>query len=378
MATIATDERGAAVVDHIASVLSKKNKAQVAAINNALNFSFPLFRSRPGNANDLIGLRRAAMLIARTIDTGGAPARGGVPYESWDEMQLDAYIATYRRAPNIFAPPTGTPGIYLAGSFWAHATEDERSKAIAGFREAVELCTYGLVAANHAIRIESGLSSASGNGIYFDILRMWFGDGSISTTKNNVTKTITIAESVKTVLQHTWNGLKGNYVRLGYARRNPSESNFMELGFGSNGACANIKASDDDEYAYVNASNNTRPNNRIVLGKLFFDSLTTITLPAQIVAIDDDVMQVTRGGGVLHEATHLYAATEDVKLGRAAYNNLNMKLPADSNKNQKSYGTHYCLALARTDSAGAVKNADSYRIFCELAKHQWQQAAGRG
>ena len=366
---IATSELGAILADHIASSLAKKNKAQVSAINQALNFNFPLFRTRPANANRILNLRRAAMLVSRTFDTLPAllPRGGAAPYESWDEMELEIYIGQQKQNAQRKPAPSGAPGPYLGASFWAYSTEDERTTAIAGYQEALELCTFGLLAATHATRASAVGPSQLGVDIYTSLVAVWFGaaPGIVETVRANLHKTLA--------------GLKTNYIRLGYGGKNAraaGEATIKETCFAENGAhLANVRPIENGIFAYA-PSKSSGVKHKFVLGQLFFDSQnTTVSLTDEIVAIgDEEKMDVTRSGTVLHEATHMYADTSDIALENDVYDHAGWTRPGSDGKKKKAYGPQRCLALARARPADAVKNADNYRIFCEAAKYHRQHA----
>ncbi|TKC88745.1 hypothetical protein FAZ69_13415 [Trinickia terrae] len=373
MEEIAITDMGAILADHIASSLSKKNRSQVEAINQALNFSFPLFRTRPINGNRILELRRAAMLISKTFETPSAPLpRGGrAPHESWDEQDLEVYIGQQKQAAERKPKPAGAPGPYLGASFWAYATEDERSTAITGYRESLELCTFGLLAATHATRAAVTGPSQMGIDIYADLVRIWFGSAPGT------------AEKVRDALHKTLSGLKTRYIRLGYGGKNVravGANTFKEAGFGDGGAkVGNISAIGNGIFAYA-PSKSSGVTDQFVLGKLFFDSQhTTIGLTNQIVAIDDEEkMDVTRSGAVVHEATHMYAGTIDVPLSDAVYDSCGWEHPGVKDKRKLAYGAQRCLSLAKSTPTNAAQsaldNADTYRIFCELAKYHRQHA----
>ena len=365
---IATSELGVTLADHIASSLSKKNKAEVVAINQALNFNFPIFRTRPANGDKILKLRRAAMLIAKTFDALPVllPGGGAAPYESWDEQELEKYIRLQKQNAQREPAPAGPPGPYLGASFWAYSTEEERLTAMAAYQEALELCTFGLLAATHATRASAIGHSPRGVDTYTDLVAMWFG---------SAPETVT---TVKTVLHNALSGLKTNYIRLGYGGRNANpvgEAAIQEGGFGSGGAMTATVRPMGGEFAFV-PSKGSGVRNKIVLCMLFFDSKnTTITLRDEIVAMgDENKMDVTRSGAIVHEATHAYAGTVDVELDNDVYEHIGWTKPGAGEKREKAYGPLQCLALARKKPAEALKNADSYRIFCELAKYHRQHA----
>jgi len=366
---IATSELGAILADHIASSLSKKNKAEVVAINQALNFNFPIFRTRPASANRILNLRRAAMLIAKTFDALPVllPRGGTAPYEGWDEFELEKYIRQQKQNAERKPAPTGAPGPYLGASFWAYSTEDERSTAMAGYQEALELCTFGLLAATHATRASTIGPSQRGVDIYTDLVAIWFGSAPGT------------VETVRTNLQMTLAGLKTNYIRMGYAGKNAravGEAAIKETCFTENGANLDtVRAIGKGVFAYA-PSPGSSVKHKFVLCKLFFDSQnTTITLRDQVVGIgDEDKMDVTRSGAVVHEATHMYAGTKDISLENEVYDHIGWARPGHNEKREVAYGPLRCLALAKVRPADAVKNADSYRIFCELAKYHRQHA----
>jgi hypothetical protein len=364
MVKISRERNGPELLEHIASSLSKKVKTQVTAINNALNFTLPFYRVRPIDLDGTIELRRMALLIAKTIGTR-RPVGSRLDPESWDPAILQQYIDDQKTQAGS-AIPSGGGGAYLAGSFWAYATEEERLFALASRAEAIELCTYGLVAANHAIHgptanpIRGAMTDT-----YFGMLRMWFGD------------TPGVAEHVKKKLRRTLAGLQSTYLALRYAGKNvKAASELREKGCSSSGAIGAVVT----KKGWGDAKSETDPNGiRLCLD--FFDPASTkLALEQQIAAIDPtenstEAMQISRGGALLHEATHLFAGTRDEYLKDEVYLKLGHQPPKTGEGRSQGYGPITCFTLAKVDPANAINNADSYRIFCEVAKHHRQHAS---
>lgn len=351
--------------DEIGSALSKKNMAQVAAINNALNFVFPSSMPRPLNADGIVNARRAAILISKTIDRQlpPRPPGGSAAYqpESWEERQLVEYLETHMAEASA---PIGA-GVYLAGSFWAFATEEERAYALAARTEAIELCTFGVVAANHAARATHVGHARNNLDIYSDLVRLWFGSAP------------GVAEEARRKLNLTLTNLRDKCLCFSYGGSNVrAGTKHQEIGFGGAGAKGVAKAIEDETWAYVYSTRSDAT--RVVFCKMFFDpKKTKISLKEKDIAgmmKDSLEMYVTRGGTLLHEATHKFAGTADVLLSDAVYQHAGFRLPSVSGLARvKAYGPKYCRALARAEPESALNNADTYRLFCEHAKYHRQQ-----
>ena len=107
--------------------------------------------------------------------------------------------------------------------------------------------------------------------------------------------------------------------------------------------------------------------------KFFNDALTSGQPTALHVLTDRDAMEISRGGAILHECTHLFAETHDVPLGTipdwgTLLGRVGVMQPTKkSNLSEKAYGPQICSEVARLSGASAAKNADSYRLFCEDA-----------
>ena len=101
-------------------------------------------------------------------------------------------------------------------------------------------------------------------------------------------------------------------------------------------------------------------------GRNFFDANTS-NQPTELRDPSPDAtdkMMVTRAGAVIHELSHRFAKTKDVKLTEDVYHHLKKDVPA---QRHIAYGARGAQALAKVNPELAVTNADNYRMFCEDA-----------
>jgi hypothetical protein len=74
-------------------------------------------------------------------------------------------------------------------------------------------------------------------------------------------------------------------------------------------------------------------------------------------------MAVSRGGAIVHELTHRYLDTKDIVIPLAILH----QIGRGSADGARAYGPYACCALGKFAPAEALKNADTYRVFCEDA-----------
>lgn len=105
--------------------------------------------------------------------------------------------------------------------------------------------------------------------------------------------------------------------------------------------------------------------NSFSMGKNYFNNETRETV-TQAHDPANGTMNVTVGGAIVHELTHLALKTLDQTLPNAVYGYLKMPIPANGN-NAQALGPKGCAALTVVAPDLAIENADSYRLFCEDA-----------
>ena len=355
LSTLTSSEMSAKVAEHIACKLSQKQPTEVKALDIALGFTLPVFRRRNASTEEMLANRRVALLMAKTL---AAPApRPGSVYnpEAWDDAALVEYIGAQKASVDTSRRPTrsqSTPGTYFSAGFWVHATEADRNQALTSWREGKELCAAGLMAVVNSLKArptQTGEHKVMEAGM--DLVEFWFGEGADR-------------KEIKRVLHETLQGMNSQFICLTYAGPIPDASlSVWEAGFGN--SAAHSKTAEKGGWGQV--GKNTP--NTVFLCKNFFDpGKTSGPRQDQLVGIDDD-MQVSRGGCALHEATHMFGDTNDVQVGDEVYERFGKTPPAASETRAQGYGPATCIALARSDPEKTVKNADSYRMFCETAKY---------
>lgn len=367
--------RGTEVADRVAFALSRLSDAEIALIEKSLSFGFPLifFSRRPVDRDELLDLRRACMLTQATLGRPRMPALPGgksLNPDSWHEEELKAYLDGFLL--NEAGQEVRPPGVYLAPSFWVFANAQERAHAIMGVREGKALCEAGL----RAVRASPlGMESKSGELGQASLIRLWFGE--VSNTQ---------FRQIFDVLSGTLRGFETQLIRLHYCG---SGINFGE------------QFAEEGQLTWVNTkpewgSASRRDQNQIDLGaKYFMPSKTTGPRTQEIPIIEkksipfdpttqaasegsNKNMYVSRGGALLHEATHLYGETLDVEVPDSVYAGFGKPLPAEGVSREKGYGPATCSTLARVDPSLAIKNADNYRLFCEAAALPGNQGLAKG
>jgi hypothetical protein len=329
---------GPKLCDRVSMVLSGRTSAQVSSANDGLNFYLIGARLRIAGAStsdetsraDLLDLRRVAQLVKLTLPIPAGAAAADA--DSWDSTALSRYIRLFANV----AAPAGT-GYYYKGSYWAYSETADRDWTRAAWTEATAMVTAGLTVVN----------GAAAPGAHRTLFEKWFGAGA---DRN----------AVRDKLEDTQQGMNGNRVGLAYNGSRVTNTGYREEAPSNSGSTC---SANNDEWGY--ASPQGAMHNNVGFGAKFFNSANTVitrTTPHTTVA--GNGMEVTRGGAIVHELTHRYARTEDVRLSDAVYRHINRPVPVPRNF---GYGPYTCYVLAQADRALAVNNADSYRIFCEDA-----------
>lgn len=342
---------------HLASQLSDMTEQEVGAIESALNFNFITARIAPVGTSmrpqEIAELRRSAQLIKRTfaklLDTpdekltqAGQPLslafkrllqQKAADAESWDESVLSPFVRAFSNAAT--AKPSG-PNMYLGPSFWAFSEPADRLQARQSWTEANSLLAAGA-------RVLALPTNPRANALY----DKWFS----LPDRSAVLKTVaSISE-----------GMAVRRIGLAYAgpRIGQSSLEIQEEGYHASGGIGRVAPRPDWGAGKFGKS--------IALQTMFFNPALTSGLPTAEHDPASSAMGVSRGGAVLHEASHSFADMHDVDLSNAVYARLGATPPAVGAPRKQAYGPRACSALAALHPAQAVTNADSYRLFFEDA-----------
>ncbi|WP_233838019.1 M35 family metallopeptidase [Paraburkholderia sp. ZP32-5] len=336
------DASGLALSARIACRLTDMSPAEVRAIDSDLSFFAKSITLRPTSgytAAELVDYRRASELIRKSGES-----RKQSP-SSFDQQAHFNYI---KDAKNDLPGPD-RPGFYFGASYWAYSDHAERVKTRLAWNEAGHQLTAG-------IGVIETLDFTERKNLF----RRWFGNAG--------------PDVVKLVLQRTLTGITTRCTGLLYAgqaaRGNPL--GLSENGIADRGMAAAVRSDEFWGIAYYGAP-------YIRLGTCFFDESETGGQPTRYHSRDVvGAMEVSRGGAIVHEATHLFAETTDVRLSDvpndAVFLRLNVAV-TNQNRDAQGYGPRVCHALAQVSGAMAAKNADNYRLFCEDAFAQLTSSA---
>jgi len=326
---------GTEVADRIARKLSALDDRKIATLEKQLSFDYSLFSRRPPDANDILDLRRAAILCKETIQGPLAlvDAKGKqIDPTSWDSNRLHDYLRACTSRELGVQPADKA---YMAASFWAFASTQERSAASAGLKEGRDLCVAGL----------DLIDNRRGSTPVRDVcLSLWFGELS----EHNL-------NHVTSVLRDTLGGLNSQPICLHYAGA---------------GVDSDTLRKDARGYVRVGAgwgSAIKSDPHEITLQSKYFSSEKTSGPRTTAIKMKGNEMQVSRGGAMLHEATHLYGYTDDVFVPDTVYEFLKMAVPVEEARRAQAYGPRTCSDLSKVDPSLAIKNAENYRLFCEDA-----------
>lgn len=326
---------GARLCDQIAARLTDMTSAQVKVIDSALDFGWLTYQMRGvhlggGSREDIANRRRAAKLLKLLFPTVQVPRDDS---DSWEMGKLLIFIRLYTAQARRV---TGS-GFYLKGSFWAFSAHDDRVWTKTAWAEGIEMLQAGIRVA----------TAAANGGNAQTVLARWFAAADHA--------------RVKQKLEETLLGAQGNRIGICY-HGNGAAANVAEYQEESNSTYKSRIGVVNDEWGY--ASPEACAHNNIGYGPKFFDRGQTraaMDLPHDVTR--PLRLDVTRGGGIVHELTHRYGKTKDEPIPTATYLFLNRPQTGTA----KGYGPYACHALAQSAPATALTNADSYRLFCEEA-----------
>lgn len=332
------DANGLALAARVACHLSDMPPGAVRSLDSDLSFSVRSIGLRPVlgySVAESINLRRASMLIHKTVQPR-------MPSPANFDGNLNAQYISAAKTSTTTLP--SRPGHYLGGSYWAYSEHNDRVKTRDAWNEAAELLRAG-------IRVASAIDDSIVNA---NLFRRWFGNASAAVVTNALRLTLT--------------GLTSQCTGVGYASQ-PTQGNplgLIETGFADDSSPSDIKPDPDWGSAKAGTA-------YMCLGTRFFSAIETRVQPTRLHVLDDMlVMEVSRGGAVLHEATHLFARTQDVRLSHVQngiiFTRLQVTQPLTKKAHEhKAYGPKICHELAQVSGDDAAKNADNYRLFCEDA-----------
>jgi hypothetical protein len=347
-----TSYTGAECCDWIGYKFSTMTRGQVKVINDQLNLGLQAWNLRGVNLqgkslSDVADLKRAALLLELL---NAVPANATANAAS--ATALDQLIKNNIR--NKVAPPAGG-GYYFKGSFWAFARSQEFDWVVAGWNEAVAMIDAGLDFAGRAT--QPGQAKR--------ITDRWFG----TTPAATITQQLTV---VKTDMTAKKMGLC--YQGLGAAANKPQPVQYKEIAYKPGSGPVLIE---EKEWGWAPPKGTTH---RIGFGIKFFNENTEPEVN-QAHTLGKGVMEVSRGGAVLHELTHRFIFTKDHRVPNEAYYYLEKPAPiqvekvdhqnvvslVDNRARHEAYGPRMCNALAQSRPDLAISNADNYRLFCEDA-----------
>jgi len=325
-----TDDNGMRLAAKVACRLTDMSPSAVRSLDSDLNFSVRSMGLKPSAAYTVaerINWRRASLLIHRTIGPNHAsPA-------SFDADLNEAYVRTWKRQEGGARPTRHGP--YLGSSYWAYSKHAERIKTRQAWPEAIQLVRAGKRVAESATLAHRA------------IFARWFGNSA--------------TQAAIDVLNLTLNGLENECTGVGYAGPHAQGNllDLQEVGFAGDGRASDVKPGP----AWGTAQGSIP--GYICLESKFFDDAATSGLRS-VAHTTTGGMEVSRGGAVLHEATHLFGKTADVRLDDQVFTQLNIVREA-KHADEKAYGPKVCAAFAIAQAVDTVRNADSYRLFCEDA-----------
>ncbi|VWX56000.1 hypothetical protein VARIO8X_110070 [Burkholderiales bacterium 8X] len=340
LAKSASDANGVKLAAHIACHLSHSTPLAVNLLEFDLGYplrSLGLRSSAYGQTPaGRINLRRASNLIYRTVGRALGEPPGG-----FDELDHTRYIQAAKTRLGQDGP--NRDGFYLAPSFWAFSSHDDRVMVRTAWDEARRLAVAGLKALCH--RDSESRSSAC--------YRRWFGDATPSRTA-----------AVGQVLQRVYSGLQQACVSVSCMHRVTDDLTIVEKGVSAGGGTVSAKVTNAAVWGTA-----WHRGGFLCLGSNFFDPLLSSRLRTTIHrTARGSGLEISRGGAILHEATHLFGNTDDLEL---------VKVPdffADpefeegkKNPDAAAYGPWICARVADLAPHLAVDNADSFRLFCEDA-----------
>jgi len=331
---------GKALCDQIANQLTQMTSGAVKTVDSALNFGWLAYQTHGVHlggmsAAEVADKRRAAMILS-LVNIGPVSPGDAVP-DSWEDMKLSAYI---RRHQGNARKVTGS-GYYLKGSFWAFASHNEREWTKQSWNEGLRMLDAGISVMGRAV---GGHTTAA------DLARRWFGT--------------TAPRALHERLQALRLAVGTSRIGIGYhgtGALNPGK--YIEEG---SGVIATTLAQLDSEWGFASPSH--AAHNNLGFGARFFNPGETAISRSEVHTISvRGVMEVTRGGAIVHELSHRYLRTDDQEVPNEVYEFADRPIPAPGVSRAKGYGPFTCFALAFKRPELAANNADNFRLFCEDA-----------
>ena len=310
-------------------------ESAIAELDSFLDAGWLRFRMRAvpvieGNSRGrLADLRRGAQLMQRLT---GEPA----PTTDFDDGVSSALIRAVE--PNQLMP---VAGYYFTPSVWAFATRNERTQLSQAWDGAIVALTWGIEAVQLA-RLAAGPAR--------DVYQRWFGQAAFAAVEATLT-------TIRT-------GITDHMVRICYQGLGSTDGGDWPLPLlekAKTNILTNMKVA--DVYGWAIAERRT-----IGFGPNFFNHKSKLRLTRQHDVASAE-LGATRFGAMVHELSHLLAATVDLKVPDEVYVHLQRALPAEHQR-LECYGPLRCAALAAAAPALALVNADNYRLLCEEALYR--------
>lgn len=328
---------------YIARWLSAASASKVNSIDSKLGLQAKAIwlRVNKFNSSD-IDRRRASILVCETLQPKVLPP------DSLDPNDDRGYLANAKR----FAGYNGISGPFLMGSYWAYSSHADRDKTMAAYAEAKLLLLGGITAVKD---LTNGKNATN--------FVRWFGR---PTPAGGPARSPIVLEKLK----RTLDGL--NAKKVGFIYAGPSHGTWPTLQETNAGELLGQTEVTSMPGLWGHARYAAGNDAFICLGGCFFNSVDTSSMRTQLHTLGDlRPMEVSRGGAVLHEATHAMAETDDV-IPSTELGNLLASLPQGAKRGAtKVFGPEACYQLAQFDDANntaeATRNADNYRLFCEDA-----------
>lgn len=257
--------------------------------------------------------RRAVLLMSRLVE-GRLPTDQDVTHDS--DTVHEQFLALRQRIELPVAPVPGGRALFY-GSFHAFATEAEMQQVLAAVARAQEMVQWAQYAA------------AARQPVFLKYFPAAARDDAVHVLKR-VGETLAAGT---TYFLYRGPNARGNTIE------------YHERG----GVGFELVAPYHDEWGFKPGGD---VHDMIGLGVSFFEG-SKVHLAAAHTKFEDWKSCVTFGGALVHELTHLAAATQDIKVSeKGAF---------------ARYGPNDCMVLLRDMPMQTVQNADSYRLLCEDA-----------
>jgi len=340
LASLSQTRGGPERCDKVAKCLMLASSARVKAINKELDFGWLKWSMRNvqivggESQGEVAGRRRAAMLVASALNLAQQHKTAAA---TWDDNNHRAVLNAGDQAPDPVCP-----AYYFKGSFWGFSNHAEREWMKASWIEAMTLVRHGITACQIAMVSTSGARRTT---LEARIAERYFGAAQLPTLLRNL----------RTLRNHMSNGTVG----ICYQGRGLADApDYQELGPEVRAATMTYTPN-SSEWGW--ASPQAGNHNNIGFGaKFYILADTAISRQTEHDTTRFD-MEVTRGGAIVHELTHRYLRTADETVPAETF----VTLQRPPRQGVKAYGPRVCWALAQSNPALAITNADSYRVFCE-------------